>query len=197
MKTIMGMRSSQKEMRDLSVSWFAITIAFALVLAPEKTVPTLIKFGVISAFAVATGFLLHELAHKLVAQRYGCWAEYRSNDMMLVLAVLFSLTGFLFAAPGAVMIIGHVKREENGIISFAGPLVNIILGAMLLPVSLFGIGIISEAAHYGFYINTWLGLFNMIPFFVFDGAKIWRWSKKAYFSLALIGIALLIIGQSF
>jgi len=34
----------------------------------------------ISLFTLGIGFLLHELAHKFVAQRYGCFAEFRSFD---------------------------------------------------------------------------------------------------------------------
>ena len=34
---------------------------------------------------VGSGFLIHELCHKVVAQRYRCWAEFRSDDKMLLM----------------------------------------------------------------------------------------------------------------
>ena len=34
-------------------------------------------YGVVSILTIGVGFLFHEIAHKLVAQRYGCWAEFR------------------------------------------------------------------------------------------------------------------------
>ncbi|MDI6855821.1 MAG: site-2 protease family protein, partial [Candidatus Thermoplasmatota archaeon] len=84
----------------------------------------------IALLAVATGFLLHELMHKLVAQKYGCWAEYRAFPFGLVLALLMSAAGFVFAAPGAVYIMGSITKKENGKISLAGPLINIVIGAV-------------------------------------------------------------------
>ena len=79
------------------------------------------------------GFLLHQLAHKFVAQKYGCVAEFRAFDQMLYLAVgLAFFVGFIFAAPGAVMIRGYVDRRKNGIISIAGPAVNIMLAVIFL-----------------------------------------------------------------
>ena len=34
------------------------------------------------------------------------------------------------------------------------------------------VGVIKLISYYGFIINTWLGLFNLIPFWMFDGKKI-------------------------
>ena len=42
---------------------------------------------------------------------------------------------------------------------------------------------------YGFQINAWLGLFNLIPFAPFDGAKVWAWNKTIYLVMVLVGIA--------
>ena len=82
-------------------------------------------------------FLLHELGHKLVAQKYGCQAEFRSFDQMLILAVIMSFFGFILAAPGAVLIQGRVSRKQNGIISATGPGVNLSLAVMFFIALLF------------------------------------------------------------
>ena len=86
-----------------------LTVALALALtgglsrALEK--PTVLGVNLLMSFAaVMTGFLLHELAHKWMAQKYGCWAEYRGNRNGLLLALLMGAVGFLIAAPGAVMV---------------------------------------------------------------------------------------------
>ena len=47
----------------------------------------------ISLVAVSTGFLMHELMHKFVAQRYGAWAEFRVFPLGLMMAILFSFFG--------------------------------------------------------------------------------------------------------
>jgi len=46
--------------------------------------------------------------------------------------LLFSLFGFIIAAPGAVFIRGMITRERNGKISLAGPMTNIVLAILFL-----------------------------------------------------------------
>src|SRR3989344_8209181 len=123
--------TSNREIKDISKAWFAISLAFGIVLG-GLTLKFFTAF-IISAIAVGLGFLLHELSHKFFAQRYGYKAEFRSFDEMLFLAVIMSFFGFVIAAPGAVMIFSRVfDKRKNGIISVAGPLVNVILVVVFL-----------------------------------------------------------------
>ncbi len=39
----------------------------------------------------------------------------------------------------------------------------------------------------GFQINMWLGLFNMIPFWLLDGKKIFAWDPKIWAVMTAIG----------
>ena len=145
-----------------------------------------------AAITVGTGFWLHELGHKIVAQKYGCFAEFRSFDQMLFLAVVMSFFGFVFAAPGAVMIHGPVGVRRNGMISAAGPIVNLVLAFLFLSVLLlYPIRILTLIAFYGFFINSWLALFNMIPMGNFDGAKVLRWNKKVYGIIVAVALGLM------
>jgi len=146
---------------------------------------------IISLFTAGLGFLLHELAHKFVARRYGCLAEFRAFDQMLYLAVgLAAFIGFIFAAPGAVMISGMVTRKENGIISLAGPLMNYVLAGLFFAAGIFIPAFVSVFS-LGFGINAWLGLFNLLPFGNFDGRKIFDWNKVIWGGMVAVGIALL------
>ncbi len=185
---------SQVELKDLLLAWLAISFAFANLLAASFR-QIFIAF-IISSLTVGIGFIFHELGHKILAQRYGAWAEFRAWKQMLLLAVVFSFFGFVFAAPGAVMIHGRmIGRRRNGKISAAGPSMNFIMALAFLPLMyLFASGTLSMIGRYGFQINTWLGLFNLIPFAVFDGRKIFEWSKPVYVVLASIGISLLFLG---
>lgn len=195
--------TSTHELQDISKAWIIISLAFAFIFSGasllgggiSKVTSTqfLVIFGV-SLFTAGLGFLLHELAHKLVAQRYGCVAEFRAFDQMLYLALgLAVMVGFLFAAPGAVMISGMVTRKENGIISMAGPLTNYILALIFLGIT-FSVPALSSLTRLGFSINIWLGLFNMIPFGNFDGIKIFYWNKVMWGLMVIFGIAFLILG---
>ncbi|MAG07886.1 hypothetical protein CMO89_00265 [Candidatus Woesearchaeota archaeon] len=151
----------------------------------------------ISAFTVGIAFLFHELAHKIVAQHYGCEAEFRSFDKMLILAIAMSFFGFVFAAPGAVMISGPVGIRRNGTISLAGPLTNLILAFLcLLALFFMPIGILKNIFQYGFLINTWIALFNLLPFWNFDGRKIFAWNRAVYILLVVIAGVFMIM-QSF
>jgi Zn-dependent protease len=123
-----------------------------------------------------------------MAQKYRCWAEFRSFDYMLVLAVLTALAGFIFAAPGAVMIRGHVTRDRYGKIALAGPAANIVIALLLvIPV------LIWTPLAFVFFVNSWLAVFNLLPFPSFDGAKVYSWNKGIYFTALVLSAGLLIL----
>lgn len=180
------LRFSSIEKHDLLKAWLVISIAFGLVINPHGWLsPKLLLYVLMAGITVGSGFLIHELCHKLVAQRYRCWAEFRSDDKMLFLALITSLFGVVFAAPGAVVIQGAVTRKQAGLISAAGPLSNLVIALLFLVLSPW-IGIIS---YYGYLINAWLALFNLLPLWVLDGKKVYHWNKGVYFVLlALAGI---------
>ncbi len=185
------LNTSEREIRDLIKAWAAISIAFAIVMRGFVGL-SFYQVFIVAAVTVGTGFLLHELGHKIVAQRYGCFAEFRSFDQMLFLAVAMSFFGFVFAAPGAVMISGPVGVRRNGKISAAGPAVNLILAVIFLWfLSMTSGGILTIIAFYGFFINSWLALFNLLPFGNFDGKKILRWNKTVYG--VMVGTALILM----
>ena len=183
--------TSETELKDLIKAWAAISLAFGILLFKSYST-SFYSAIIISSLTVGIGFLFHELGHKIVAQKYGCFAEFRSFDQMLVLAVIMSFFGFVFAAPGAVMISGPVGRRRNGKISMAGPAVNLILALLFLAISFFyPNGIFKVISYYGFMINTWLALFNMIPFGNFDGKKILVWNKLVYG--VMVGVAVILM----
>mgnify|MGYP001587690115 FL=1 len=187
--------TSKKEVIDILKAWLAVSAAFGIVMGSSFS--NFYSNFIIAALTVGVGFLLHELGHKFAAQRYGCFAEFRSFDNMLILAIAMSFFGFVFAAPGAVMISGRINLKKNGIISAAGPLVNIALALAFLALSLADPPkIFKLVSSYGFIINSWLALFNMMPFWLFDGYKIWKWNKLAYSVIAGMAFAL-VFGSNF
>ena len=130
-------RISRRERFDLIIAWLAISIAFSLAFSggvgiwmgspiQETSVGEYLLYLILSMITVGVGFVLHELAHKFTAMHYGYWAEFRKDNLMLLVAVvLAALVGVVFAAPGATMIYGAgITREQNGKISAAGPLTN-------------------------------------------------------------------------
>ena len=193
------MRFSAQEKQEISIAVAVLSLAFSFILVRG---PIIINHGVlnfliylgISFILVLTGFLLHELAHKFVAQKYGAWAEFRMFPRGLLMALVLSLFGFLFAAPGAVYIQGRITEKQNGIISAAGPAVNLVFGAVVLAVAyMVGTGLLAYVLILLANINVFLGLFNMIPMAPLDGSKIYSWSPPIYMVMAISGILMLLI----
>ena len=75
-----------------------------------------------------SAFLIHELAHKLLAQYYGSWAEFRAQLYGLVITAISALPiiRFKFIAPGAVMV-GLSDRNKFGRVALIGPLTNLVM----------------------------------------------------------------------
>lgn len=195
---------SSAELTDLLLSLAALVIAFSIL--GERRLPGA-EAILITALGVGTGFLLHELAHKFVAMHFGYWAEYRANRMGLILVIAMAFAGFIFAAPGAVMIsrtsapqnfysqdpfgqeelIRQEKKEEL-LISLAGPMTNIILAIVffLLLVGSARTGSPwQNAASFALFINLTLAAFNLLPFGPLDGKKIYDSNRTVW---ALVGV---------
>jgi Zn-dependent protease len=189
---------SRVEVVHLVVAVLALSYAFAVVFQDDRSglgafYPGLKALG-IAFLAVATGFVLHELAHKVVAQHYGHWAEFRAQFAGLVgTVVIAALTGFLFAAPGAVLIQGRVTPRENGLISLVGPGANFLLALAAYPFAWHinpDDSLRVDIAHPVAQVNAILCVFNLLPFGPLDGRKIWYWSKAAYIAALLAAITL-------
>jgi len=114
--------TSATELLHLVIAFAVLTIDIALVRTQISVtgVPGslslegfLASLGV-SALAALTGFVAHEMAHKVVAQRHGFWAEFRMSPAGLFFSLATALFGFLFALPGATVIGGMGNVREWG-----------------------------------------------------------------------------------
>ena len=194
-----AIRFSRRELRDLAAAWLALGVAFTVFLEPG--IASGLLGGGVDPGAVATvfggslltvgvGFLLHELAHKVVAVRFGQVAAFQADYGMLFLAVMAGFAGFLFAAPGAVVHRGRITDRENGLVALAGPVTNLLLVALFLPLAVAGPGLLGTVGTQGLFINLLLAGFNMIPFGPLDGRKVLSWSLPVYLLVAVPSIGL-------
>jgi Zn-dependent protease len=213
---------SRLELRQILISGVILTIAFTLAMLggiyripgeyydnPEALLYLFLLMLALSAVAVFTAFFLHELAHKFTAQRYGCWAEFRYWPMGLLVALLFSAMGFLFAAPGAVMISGSMSKSQYGKISVAGPATNLTLAGIFALLWVFldpNLLVLQDSSLVTlpvivFFtlasINAFIGAFNLIPVPPFDGWKILKWRISVYISLLAIAVILVLLSWGF
>ncbi len=200
------------EIRDILIAWIALSTAFTVAitggaLGGFNSRLELIVNGVpmslslestffLALITIGVGFVLHELMHKFIAERYGFMAEFRMWLSGLAFALFSALfLGIVFAAPGATYIMGAgISKRENGIISLAGPLTNVVIALIFLPLLLVNTSsvIIQEAGYLGSYFNFFLAAFNMLPIFVLDGAKVLRWNKL-YWAAVFVPLAIVVL----
>jgi len=191
-------RIPRRERRDLLIAWAAIAVAFSLLYVRGSINPaSFVLFFAVSLLTVGVGFVLHELAHKFAAIHFGYWAEFRKDNTMLVVAVILAaLAGVVFAAPGATVIYGSTTKRENGIISAAGPITNLVLCAvfygLFLAGGIFEMYLLWLIGLMGVQINAMIATFNMLPVSVLDGRKVLAWNPAVFGVLFAASLAALI-----
>src|SRR3989454_10170433 len=85
-----GLRFSREEYGHILLACGALIAAFTISFVSPlygsiRSTREILVVVVGATVAVLTGFFLHELAHKVVAQRYGAWAEFRSSRTGLIM----------------------------------------------------------------------------------------------------------------
>jgi Zn-dependent protease len=121
--------------------------------------------GLILLFFVCV--ILHELGHSLTARRYGV-----------------RVPRILLLPIGGMAEFDRIPRKPSQelLITLAGPAVNFLLVAVLLPLSWRGLFSTEEITPYSladlvdqlWYANLVMGLFNLLPVFPMDGGRIFR-----------------------
>ena len=149
---------------------------------------------------LTTSFFTHEIAHKITAQKKGLWAEFRLTLIGAVLTLLSILPIFFkIISPGAVMIAGSADRESVGKISITGPMTNIVLSTGFLIAAFLSLQntLTTSIFAIGAFFNAWIALFNLIPFGILDGFKIFLWNKKIWALAFTASLVLTIISYKF
>jgi len=195
---------SRLEIKHLLISMGVLIIAFTFALTGNNLINGLtygfklysLPFGIAKSFlGVITAFFFHEFSHKFMAQKYGLWAEYRMFPRSLFMALLLGvLTPLVFAAPGAVMFRGKPRDFEMGHIAVAGPLANIVIAGVTLPLYLFvfyEISVLGEIVGFICLINTVLATFNLLPFGPLDGVKVVRWNGTVWAILLIVAMTMM------
>lgn len=195
------MRFSSKEIGHLAIATMLV-VGVGLSLVGWSTIfsnSNVIDYAVLTlSIAVFTAsFFIHEMAHKIVAQRLGYWAEFRLTLLGAVLTLLSVMpTPFKVISPGAVMINGFADTRKVGRISVAGPLTNLVLSVLF-----FGVGFLfpeyAVVFMAGAALNSWIALFNLIPFGIFDGFKVFLWDKRVWALTFTISLILTIVSYEF
>ena len=131
----------------------------------------LLLVGIINGLIILASILTHELAHSIVAQRYGL----KVKEIEL----------YLFGGASKIEEEPRTPKSEI-IISAVGPLSSLMIGGLLLLLLLYVLPIslplgVAITLFYSGISNIGLGLFNLLPAFPVDGGRILRaalWAKR-------------------
>jgi len=178
-------KSSKTELFHLSIATLLI-VAVGLSFNSYRH----ISWQFLTIFIAA--FLVHELAHKFLAQYYGSWAEFRAQMYGLMITAMSALPfiPFKFITPDAVMV-GLSDKNKFGRVALVGPLTNLVMGfAFLISTYIFPY---HSYLYTGASFNAWIAMFNLLPFGTLDGQKIFDWNKKAWVSTMCITMSLFVV----
>ena len=190
---------SKTEIEHLTQATIAFAIALGLMfsgglMGALGDTSKFILFSFIGLVTFTPGFLVHEIAHKVQARKYGCWAEFRASPGGLRLGLIVAaLIGVVFMAPGAVMVAGNTSKEQFGKIALAGPVSNVALWCIGLA---FAVTVSSPNIYFDLFIFYWmmangiLGALNMLPFGPLDGKKIRTWSVPVFWIWLIICLSM-------
>jgi Zn-dependent protease len=209
-----GRRFTDTEIRDLGIaSILTILVSISIIGGPPIGIlngiialPGYFLAGLwwfplvlISVFWLS--FMIHEFAHKFVAQRYGMYAHFR----MTMQGYYLSAVAILFAIPifgTGVMAVGGARDiEDYAKSTVAGPFSNLIVAGLLFIIAELIVittgplaSVVQFIIFYGMLLNSFLGLFNMIPIPGFDGSTIFRWSRPIWVLLTVSLLSTLLAG---
>jgi Zn-dependent protease len=180
---------SHKELKHISVAAaLVIGIGFSIGLygnlwggfSTKWTIDVMAIFAVI----MTSSFLAHEIAHKFMGQKSGLWAEFRLTTWGSVLTLVSVFLPFKMISPGAMMLSGQPNGDEIVKISVVGPVTNLIFSSALLGTAFALTSVVSVGyvfmLLFGAYINAFMAVFNLIPFGILDGYKIFSFNKKLW-----------------
>lgn len=186
-KTI-NIRFSRTEIKHLLIATFLV-----LLVGMSLNNYRYISFEFLVIFIIA--FLFHELAHKFLANFYGSWAEFRAELYGLIVTAISAIPfiPFKFIAPGAV-IVGISDKEKLGKVALIGPMTNLAMGFLFLVLSYLYPYLLYF--NIGASFNAWISMFNLLPFGVLDGQKIFNWNKVVWAFTMVITMILFIISYN-
>ncbi len=186
-------RFSQKEFKHIGIAAaLVLGIGFSMALYSFSW-----SWVVIASFAaiMMASFLIHEIAHKVMAQKAGMWAEFRLTTWGAILTFFSVFLPFKMIAPGAMMIGGNTPSARDMVkISVAGVITNMALAGLFLGLS-FGLPFNDFTWMFVFsgYINSFMALFNLVPFGVLDGYKIFLLNKSVWVAAFIPSVLLTVI----
>lgn len=189
----------KNELRDLTIAIIILSLVFSF---PDFSLALLV-----SVLIVFFSYFTRELAHKIVARKFGCMSTFKlwpPGIMIGVMSVLlkyfigyFSEKNIVFAAPGYAEIVPYrfgrmgfkvarVTPKDLGLVALAGTGLNVFFAVFF---KMFPFGVFQTLSLF----NGWIALFNLIPINPLDGGKIFLWSMLTWLFLVFVSVLVVFV----
>ncbi len=148
----------------------------------------------------ALSYLLHELAHRIVARTNNVKAYFKLDPIgsLLTLVSAIPMLPIKFIAPGAIVLTTPTTMKVVGLTAFWGPATNIVISIILYISSIISRPIFLSPLLSGILLilakfNASIAFFNLLPFGPLDGLKIIKWSMTRWIVMILLAAILIIL----
>ncbi|MCY0882538.1 MAG: peptidase M50 [Acidianus infernus] len=146
--------------------------------------------------AATIAVIPHELAHRQVARKYGCFSRFSLSFSGFLATSIINLFGLAIVFFSGYTLIScnffRANKKLDGIIATAGPATNLVISAIFyLLAYLFSQSLVGLLFFYIAMFNSVVAFFNLLPFWVLDGMKIMRWNVKIWAVMIALSLVLM------
>ncbi len=187
--------STKYESLDLIIGLSIVALAWAI---PSMLISRF-SFWYYSSIMIVMVLITYSimiLPQKLMAKRYNCESRYVLSKIGLILTIVTAISPVRFLSPGVLIVpeINYLSKKQQGLISFIGPIINIVIGIVYLFLGAFLITPnnpeIPRLMLNGSFLASQFVFFGLLPFGLSRGKKIYNWNKIIYFIMLVITIGL-------
>lgn len=193
-------RSKMREATHITLSIVLVSLVGLSLIGYEKIFDVNLYFVIVYVIGFALSYLMHELAHRIVARRNYVKAFFKLDPIgaMLTLISAIPMLPVKFIAPGAVVLASPTTIRVIGSTAFWGPATNVIISAISYILSLLFIPVFPSQWLSSIFLilskfNAFIAFFNLLPFGLLDGLKIIKWSMPRWVAVIALSLVLLIL----
>lgn len=200
----MNIKFTKDEIKNIIISIIIISILFTVHMANKTqwTQDNFINIMIMTLVIFTISLIAKIYSQKSLARKFKYHIEYNIWGYGIIFALISMMLNVFIITPGYYKY-GLYRRiatdEEKAKIARIGPIANIILAIIFLISAIIiksltvNNPLLKLAALIGFYINTYMATFNLIPFMTLDGMKIVEYDIKMWIIPMIISAILLII----
>jgi len=175
-----------------SISVKAIPLYFTISrqLAPF-VIPVVITAAVIAVIP-------HELAHRQMARRYGCFSRFTvsfTGFLATTVINILPLFGLVFFSGYTLLSCRFfsTNREIEGKSAAVGPATNLVISILTYILALATSGLAYFFLSYISAFNAVVAFFNLLPFWILDGLKVFRWNVSVWIAMIIVAVAMMFL----